>query len=303
MPERLVVIDSNSIIHRAFHALPLLTTKNGIKVSALYGFLLVFLKFAKELNPSYIAACFDTAKLTFRHEKFKEYKAKRPPTPEDIKDQIPLVKEFLGKFNVPCFSKEGYEADDLIGTICQFAGPNLEIVILSGDLDNLQLVSPFIKVYFLSMGIKQAVIYDEKKVEERYGLVPSQVIDFKALKGDSSDNIPGVPGIGEKTAIKLLKGHIDLEILYKKIKSKDLKIPESLKKKLLENEEKAFLSRELARIEKNAPIIFELENCRWGKYKKEEIIQLFEKFGFNSLIKRLRETEKETTDKVNLKLW
>lgn len=307
MPERLIIIDSNSIVHRAFHALPPLTAKSGIAVSAVYGFLLVFLKIIKELKPVYIVACFDTPKPTFRHQKFKDYKAKRPPTPDDIKSQIPLVKEFLRAFSIPSFSQEGYEADDLIGTICELVkvkNPDIEAVVLSGDLDNLQLVNSSTKAYFLSRGVKDAVMYDEKKVQERYGgLFPSQLIDFKALRGDPSDNIPGVMGIGEKTAIKLIKEYQSLENLYEKIQEPSCQIKDFLRKKLLEGREKAFLSRELVEIEKNAPFNFKLEECRWGKYDKKEVGEIFEKFGFKSLSKRLLDIEKEEQTKTNLQLW
>ncbi|MDO8424370.1 MAG: 5'-3' exonuclease H3TH domain-containing protein [bacterium] len=303
---KLVVIDSNSVIHRAFHALPPLTTKAGVGVSAVYGFLLVFLKIIRELQPTYIAACFDVPKPTFRHQKFKGYKAKRPPTPKDIKEQIPLVKEFLEKFRVPSFEKEGFEADDLIGTICELAGESnldLETVILSGDLDGLQLVNPSTKAYFLRRGVKDTVLYDEEKVKERYqGLVPSQLVDFKALRGDPSDNVPGVPGIGEKTAIKLIKEYGSLESLYKKILNPKIKIPNTLREKLLQNKDKAFLSQELVKIEKNVPIDFDLEKCRWGKYDKEEVVKIFQEFEFHSLINKLPETQKSSSDN-NLRLW
>lgn len=307
MPERLIVIDSNSIIHRAFHALPPLTAKNGIAISAVYGFLLVFLKIIKELKPVYIVACFDTPKPTFRHQKFKDYKAKRPPTPNDIKEQIPLVKEFLENFNIPFFDKEGFEADDLIGTICELVktkNPNIETVILSGDLDNLQLVNSSTQAYFLRRGVKDAIMYDEKRVQERYGgLLPSQLIDFKALRGDPSDNIPGVMGIGEKTAIKLIKEYQSLENLYEKIQEPSCRINDLLREKLLKGRDEAFLSKELVRIEKSVPLDFKLKECRWGEYDEKKVGETFEKFGFKSLAKRLLDIEKEEQTKTNLQLW
>ena len=223
--KRLIVIDGNSVIHRAFHALPPLTTKSGKLVNAIYGFLLVFFKAIKEFQPDFIAAAFDFPGPTFRHKKFKEYKAKRPPAPEELYQQIPKVKEILEAFNVPIFEKESFEADDIIGTISQLASkkqvfPEIETIILSGDLDALQLVDSQTKAYTLRKGVKDVVLYDEKLVKEKFqGLTPEQLLDFKALRGDPSDNIPGVTGIGEKTAIGLLLKFGSLENLYKEIKA------------------------------------------------------------------------------------
>lgn len=302
----LVVIDSNSVIHRAFHALPPLATKKGQIVSAVYGFLLVFLKILRELQPTYLAACFDVPKPTFRHQKFKEYKATRPPTPEDIKSQIPLVKEVLAGFGAAVFEKEGFEADDVIGTICESAqrqNSKVETAILSGDLDSLQLVGFSTKVYFLKRGVKETAWYDKAKVQERYsGLIPSQLIDFKALRGDPSDNIPGVKGIGEKTAIKLIREYGNLKNLYAGIEKKDCSLSVSLREKLRENRERAFLSQELARIRRDVPIEFDLERCRWGKYDREKVGGIFQKFEFYSLINKLPEEKKAGSDN-NLRLW
>ncbi|GAI16870.1 unnamed protein product, partial [marine sediment metagenome] len=206
----LIIIDSNSVIHRAYHALPPLTTKKGEVVGAVYGFLLVFLKAIREFQPDFVAACFDVPGPTFRHKKYKDYKAKRPPVPEDLGQQISRVKEVLRGFNVKIFEKAGFEADDLVGTISHLAPrrqalPPIETIIISGDLDNLQLAGPQTKVYLLRKGVKDTILYDTAKVKERYqGLTPEQLFDFRALRGDPSDNIPGVTGIGEKTAIELL---------------------------------------------------------------------------------------------------
>jgi DNA polymerase-1 len=293
--KRLIIIDSNSVIHRAFHALPPLTTKKGVLVNAVYGFLLVFFKAIKEFQPDYIAACFDMPGPTFRHKKYKEYKANRPPTPKELYNQIPKVKEVLEAFNAPVFEKQGFEADDIIGTLASRAAKfsifnfqfskkeNLETIIITGDMDVLQLVDKNTEVYILRRGVKDTVLYDENLVKEKYGgLTSEQLLDFKALRGDPSDNIPGVRGIGEKTAMKLLLEFGSLENIYEKIQ-----IPNKLKTKLLEYKEQAFLSRDLAKIEKQVPIDFNLEKCRWGSYNKEEIVKLLESFEFHSLITRL----------------
>ncbi|MDP2864215.1 MAG: 5'-3' exonuclease H3TH domain-containing protein [bacterium] len=294
--KRLIIIDSNSLIHRAYHALPPLTTKKGELINAVYGFLLVFLKAIKEFQPDYIAACFDLPGPTFRHKKFKEYKAKRPPTPEELCQQIPKVKEILKSFDVPIFEKEGFEADDIIGTISELAPrkqviPEIETVILSGDLDTLQLVNPCTKVYALRKGVKDTVLYDIEKVKEKFqGLTPEQILDFKSLRGDASDNIPGVTGVGEKTAIELLLKFGSLENIYKEIgedseQAKNLK--PKLKETLLKYKEQAFLSKTLAQIDKNTPIDFNLEKCRWKEYDKEKVIQILKNLEFYSLLGRL----------------
>jgi len=291
--KRLIIIDSNSIVHRAYHALPPLATKNGEVVGAVYGFLLVFLKAIKEFRPDFVAACFDLPGPTFRSEIYKEYKAKRPPTPEELYRQIPKVKEILKTLGVQIFEKEGFEADDIIGTIARLAPgqqqfSEIETIILSGDSDLFQLVNRQTKVYALRKGVKDIVLYDEKLVKEKFqGLEPEQILDFKALKGDSSDNIPGVPGIGEKTATELIKKFKTLENLYEKIQETRYKIQDTLKAKLLEHKEQAFLSRNLAEIKKNTPIDFNLEKCDFWKYDKEEAIQKLKELEFHSLIERL----------------
>jgi len=310
--KRLIIIDSNSIIHRAYHALPPLTTKKGELVNAVYGFLLVFFKAIKEFQPDFIAATFDFPAPTFRHKKFKEYKAKRPPAPKELYLQIPKVKEILEAFNVSIFEKEGFEADDIIGTIANLAPkkqvfPKIETIILSGDLDSLQLINPQTKVYALKKGVKDTVLYDENLVKEKFqGLNPGQLVDFKALRGDPSDNIPGVTGIGEKTAIELLLKFGTLENLYKEIEENSEKVKElrpKLKEILLKYKDQAFLSKTLAQLEKNVPIDFRLKRFCWGRYDKEKIIQTLKEFEFYSLIKRLPDSEKKELIGENLKLW
>jgi len=286
---RLIIIDANSIIHRAYHALPPLSTKKGEIVGAVYGFLLVFFKAIKEFQPDFVAACFDVKGPTFRHRKYKEYKAKRPPLPEDLSQQISKVKEVLRLFKVRIFEKEGFEADDLIGTIAKLAPreqafPEIEIIILSGDTDTLQLVDPRAKVYVLKKGVKDTILYDENLVKEKYhGLKPSQLLDFRALKGDPSDNIPGVPGIGEKTALELIREYGNLENIYDNLAL----IQDKIRGKLIQHKEQAFFSRELAQIYKNVPIEFKLSDCRWGNYNKEKVTQILKELEFYSLINRL----------------
>lgn len=295
--KRLVIIDSNALIHRAYHALPPLTTKKGEIVNAVYGFLLVFLKVIKELKPDFVMAAFDVPSPTFRHKKFKEYKAKRQKAPDELYAQIPKVKEFLRILNVPIYEKEGFEADDIIGTMTKIvsrklAYPKPEIIILTGDLDTLQLINKNIKVYTLKKGVKDAVFYDEEAVKKRYGLRPEQLVDFRGLKGDPSDNIPGVSGIGEKTASKLIKQFGSLENLYQKIEKKSPdaeKIPQKVKDKLVQSKEQAFFSKFLSQIRKDAPVNFRIKDWEFGGYSRQEVRDFLKKFEFYSLINKFPE--------------
>lgn len=312
--KKLIIIDSNSVIHRAYHALPPLTTKKGELVNAVYGFLLVFFKIIKEFRPDFIVAAFDLPAPTFRHKKFKEYKAKRPPAPEDLYLQMPKTKEILRMFNVPIFEKEGFEADDLVGTIAKQAPkkqvfPEIETIIVSGDLDILQLINKNTNVFLLKKGVKEMVLYDEEKVKERYsGLVPKQLVDFKALRGDPSDNIPGVLGVGEKTAIELIKQFKTVEDIYKEIK-KNSKASKEIKPKLKEvlqkSKEQVFFSKTLVTLREDAPIIFNLEESRWGNYEKDKVISVLENLEFHSLIGRIPAAVKETDFKIGAqqRLW
>ena len=288
-----IIIDSNALIHRAYHALPPLKTKNGESINAVYGFLLVFLKAIKEFHPEYIAAAFDLKAPTFRHNHFKEYKAKRPKMPDEFYQQIPIIKDFLKAFNVPIFEKEGFEADDIIGTISDLLSKNekdLEIIILTGDSDMFQLINKNTKVYAPRKGLKDTLLYDEEKIREKYNLTPDQLIDFKALKGDASDNISGVKGIGEKTAIELIRKFKNLENLYKEIENEteeSKEIKERIKEILIKNKEAAFFSKMLVEIRKDAPIDFKLENCQWKGYNKKNAEELLKNYEFFTLINKL----------------
>ena len=279
---RLIIFDSNSVIHRAFHALPPLTTKRGEVVGAVYGFLLVFLKAIKEFQPDFVAACFDVKGPTFRHEKYEQYKAQRPKAPDELYLQIPMVKDVLKSFGVPVYEKQGFEGDDLIGTIAKLSPT--ETIIISGDSDNLQLIDDKIKVYTLRKGVKDTVLYDEALVVKKYqGLKPKQLIDYRALRGDPTDNIPGVKGVGEKTATELLQRFGTLENIYKKLDE----IKPKTKELLVRSREDAFVSKDLATIIQDVPLDFSLQDCSWDNYDKEKATRAMEEFGFHSLIPRL----------------
>lgn len=306
--KKLIIIDANAVIHRAFHALPPLTTKKGELVNAVYGFLLVFLKAVKEFNPDFVVAAFDFPAPTFRHQQYKLYKATREKAPQELYDQIPKVKKILEAFNIKVLEKQGFEADDLIGTVAKAAErkqifPEIETIILTGDLDALQLVDKKTKVYALRKGVKDTVLYDEEKVKEKMGgLVPGQVVDYKALRGDPSDNIPGVKGIGEKTAVELLLKFGSFDNLYDELRENTEeagKIKASVKEKLLTQKDQAIVSKMLADINKDVPIDFDLKDCQWGKYDKEKIVDIFNQYEFKTLINRLPSFQ----IKNNLSLW
>ncbi len=282
--KKAIIIDANAVLHKAFHALPPLKNKEGKETGAIYGFLLLFFKTLKELKPDFIIATFDYPAPTFRHKKYKQYKAQRKKAPQALYDQIKEAKEMLREIKIKVLEKKGYEADDILGTIANFLNKkNIETIIVSGDLDMLQLVNKKTKAYILKKGVKQAVLYDPEEVEKKYqGLKPKQLVDFRALKGDPSDNIPGVSGVGEKTAIKLLKKHRSLESL--------------MKKGMVKEKKKALLSKELAEIKKDVTIKLDLEKCSQKHFKKENLIKMLEKKGFKSLVERFSKSE-------NLKLF
>lgn len=285
----LILIDGNALIHRAYHALPPLTTKKGELVNAVYGFTSVLLKVLKEFNPDYFICTFDLAGPTFRDVEYKEYKAKRVKPPQELYDQIPRIKEIVKVLGVPIYEKQGFEADDIIGTLVSMVkaqNPEIKNIIVTGDLDILQLVDDDkVIIYTIKRGIKDIVIYNKESVIKRYGLEPKQMTDFKGLKGDSSDNIPGVPGIGEKTAIELLKKFGSLKNLYRDLENTDLN--HKLRAKLLEYKDQAFFSQYLATIKRDVPIKFDLKECKWGEFNRDKAIELFKELEFNTLINRL----------------
>lgn len=294
----LIIFDSNAVIHRAYHALPELTTQKGEQMNAVYGFLLVFFKVINEFNPDYIVSCFDSYGQCFRHKKFAEYKAKRKKSPQDLYDQIPKIKEFLKALGVSVFEKQGFEADDLIATIVKKAEqhqvlPKIKILIVSGDLDMLQLVDKQTEVYNLNKGIKKIEIYNQKKVKDYLGVFSFQVKDFKALFGDPSDNIPGATGIGKKTAVELLGKYKTIKELYSSIeKGEAWDLNQKIKEILIKYKNQVFLSYELAETRIDAPIDFNLKNCKWLAPSlhpniKKKVKQIFEDHNFYSLIKKI----------------
>ena len=290
--QKLIIIDGNAIIHRSFHALPpTLRTKDGVLVNAVYGFTSFLLKALSEFKPEFIILTLDKAGPTFRHEAYAEYKATRTKAPDELYEQIPLAKDVAKAFDIPIFELNGFEADDLIGTLSRQAEQekNLETIIMTGDMDTLQLVDEKIKVYTMSRGLSDSILYDEVAVMERYGLRPEQIIDYKALRGDPSDNIPGVRGIGEKTAVELLQKFLTLDKVYEAAKRKDGSIKERTTELLITSETEAFLSRELATINCQAPIELLLDKARFSAFDLDKVLKLFSEFEFRSLLGKLKD--------------
>ncbi len=285
--KKLILIDGNALVHRAFHALPPLTSPSGKMTNAVFGFSSILLKAIKDIKPEYIVATFDLAGPTFRHEQFEGYKAKRVKAPQELYDQIPMVKRVVDALGIPIFEMEGYEADDLIGSIATLAKkePGVQVVIATGDMDTLQLVDKEkVVVFTLRKGFNDTVVYDEKAVFERYGLKPEQLADYRGLKGDPSDNIPGVPGIGEKTGLTLIKEYGNLDNLYKNIDKIEGKLGERLK----ENKDQAFFSKQLSEIVCDLDVDFTLARAKWRDHVDIKKLEgLFAEFGFKSLGKRL----------------
>jgi DNA polymerase-1 len=288
--KKFILIDAYALIHRAYHALPPLTTKSGELINAVFGFSSILIKVLQKIRPDYVAAAFDAPEPTFRHEEYKGYKATRPEAPPDLYIQVPRVKEVLEALKIPVYEKSGYEADDIIGTIAKkLRGKNIEVLILTGDMDTLQLVGGNVKVYTPKRGLSDEVIYDERKIAERFeGLKPEQMVDFKGLKGDPSDNIPGVRGIGEKTAITLLNKFGTIEKLYGAIAGgKTEGISPSVLEKLEIGKDAAYFSKKLSTLKLNVPLKFSLKENKFGEFNKEKPIELFRNLGFISLINRL----------------
>jgi DNA polymerase-1 len=290
---KLVVIDGNAVMHRAYHALPPLTSPDGTIVNAVYGFLMMLFKVVSDLNPTHLAVCFDVGKPTFRQKEHPEYWANRPKADAEFISQMGVIHEVLEKMGIPIFEAEGYEGDDAIGPIVKKAETEgFENVVVTGDRDLLQLANAKTKLYMPIKGLTEATLFDEEKVFEKYGVRPSQWVDYKALRGDASDNYSGVVGIGPRTAEELIKTYGTLERIYKNIK----KLPEKIALKLNDGEKMAELSKHLAQIVTDVPIEIDLNKTRIMPFDREEVTSEFEKWGFRTLVKRAKEGKKSTLD-------
>ncbi len=278
--EKLVLIDGNSLINRAFYAMPLLSTKDGIYTNGVFGFLTMFIKTLSEIKPDYAAVAFDLKAPTFRHKMYDGYKATRKPMPEELRPQIPLLKEILTLMNIRIVEKEGFEADDIIGTLAK--NPDVQSVIITGDRDSFQLVDSTTEVHFTKRGITDVDVLTLDNFKEKTGLSPAQIIDLKALMGDASDNIPGVSGIGEKTAKTLLEKYGSLDGVYQNIDD----VGGKLKEKLAAEKETAYLSYTLATINTNCDLPFTLKDLRVPKTFSQDVKTKFVALEFKSLYQK-----------------
>lgn len=292
--KKLVLIDGNSLLHRAYHGYPRFTTPAGEVVGAVYGFTSMLLSALEKLSPTYVAIAWDVGKITFRTEEYAEYKAGRAETDQELVDQIDRTKEIVTALNIPQFGVTNYEADDVIGTLATLAVESdggVQVVIVTGDRDALQLVEDDRVVVYLPSGggafskDRGVSIFDETAVKAKYGLAPKQIIDLKALMGDASDNIKGVPGVGQVTATKLLEQAGSIEEIYEKLEQ--IKITPRVKKLMEDGRESAFLSKKLATINKETPIKLSWKDCELADYNREKVMAIFDELKFKSLVNKL----------------
>lgn len=278
---KLLLIDGNNLFHRAYHALPPLTGRDGENSNAVYGFSNMLLKALSEVKPSYVACAFDTAAPTFRHIEFEKYKAQRPAPPPDLYPQLPKVKKVLESFGIHYLEKAGYEADDLLATLAFKSGVD-EVIILSGDRDALQLVDRLVKVQMPGWNLSTTTLFGAEEVMEKYGVTPEQMVDYKSMIGDVSDNVPGIAGIGPKTAAQLLQKYQTLEGIYQHLDE----ISQTICKKLEEGKQLALAAKSLVELDRNVDLEFKIDDLRfqpdWNKVRAQ-----YEEIGFKSIINKL----------------
>ncbi len=293
--ENLILIDGNSIFHRAYHSMPPFKTQSGELVNATYGFASMLLDLMNIEKPDYIAVTFDMKGKTFRHVEYAEYKATRKKAPDDLYAQLPRIKEVVTAFEIPIYEMEGYEADDLLGTLATQAEEKDKIMtyIVTSDRDALQLVSEKTNVIAPVRGLKETIVFDTSKVLEKYGLHPNQIIDMKGLQGDSSDNIKGVAGVGEKTARTLLQKYGTLEKIYDNLDE----ITGSLHNKLKNDKESAFFSKKLATIVLDVPKELDLNGCKVHEYDRTIVENLFLELEFKTLLKKFKNFDNHYSQK------
>lgn len=289
---KLVLIDGHAILHRAFHALPPLTTKSGEPINAVYGLVSMLLKVIADLNPTHLAVCFDVKAPTFRQKLFKEYQSQRPPTHDDLSSQFEKAKSVVKAFGIPVYEKAGFEADDVIGTFAGQAAQDSsidQVVVVTGDRDLLQLVTEKVKLYMPVLGLSSGKLMGEKETIEKMGVMPELIPDYKALVGDPSDNYKGVAGIGPKTAIHLLLEYGSVGGVYKHLKT----IPPKTREKLIKDKKNAFLSHKLATIIKNVPLKLDLDAAAKWRVDDQKALNLFAEFGFKTLTERVKKVGRE----------
>ncbi len=304
MKKKLMIIDGNSIINRAYYGIRMLTNKDGLPTNAELGFLNIYYKNFEEINPDYVLVAFDLKAPTFRHKMYDKYKAQRKGMPDDLAVQLPVLKDVLSAMNVKMLSLSGFEADDIIGTVSEICGKNdVECAIITGDKDDLQLAGDNTKIYLTvsSKGQTTTTIYGSDEVFEKYGVTPTEFIDVKALMGDSSDNIPGVSGIGEKTALSLIQANKSIENLYENIENCGAK--GKTLEKLVSGKDDAFLSKKLSIIDKNIPLDFSLEDAALSEVNHEKLFDLLNSLELKSIIKKLSLEGSEKAETLNENLF
>lgn len=290
--KKIVLLDGNSLAYRAFFALPLLTNDSGIHTNAVYGFTMMLQNILKEEQPTHVLVAWDAGKTTFRHSTFSEYKGGRQKTPPELSEQFPYLRKLLTAFNIPQYELENFEADDIIGTLSRTASEEgAKTVVISGDKDLTQLATASTTVCITRKGITDMELYTPAHIEEKYGIEPLQIIDMKGLMGDASDNIPGVPGVGEKTALKLLKEYGSVEHVYESLDGISGK---KLKENLMNNEEQAYMSKQLATIEVNAPITIGLQDLSYSGPDEEQLTTLYKELKFTTLLEKMGVESAET---------
>ncbi|WP_281864441.1 DNA polymerase I [Planomicrobium okeanokoites] len=291
MAKKILLLDGNSLAYRAFFALPLLTNENGIHTNAVYGFTMMLQRILEEEKPTHMMVAFDAGKTTFRHETFSEYKGGRQKTPPELSEQFPYLRKLIDAYRIKQYELPNYEADDIIGTLSLEAEKQGdEVIVISGDKDLTQLASPSTTVYITRKGITDIEKYTVEHIKEKYGLTSLQIIDMKGLMGDSSDNIPGVPGVGEKTALKLLAAHGSVEGVYEAIDQQKGK----MKEKLVANEDLAYISKQLATIERQAPVEVKLDDLGYEGPDQDELVRVWSELAFKSLLEKMDYTAEET---------
>jgi DNA polymerase-1 len=291
MPPLFIILDANSIMHRSYHAIPPLTTRDGELVNAVFGFASILMTIFTQDKPAYIAATFDTKAPTFRHEMYKEYKAGRKKAPDDFYTQIPRIEEVVKTLNIPIYKQAGVEADDLIGTIVTInekKHASIQNKIITSDMDAMQLVTDKTRVGNLHKGYRASESFSPEDVIAKYGIRPDQVVDYKAIQGDSSDNIPGVKGIGKIGAQRLLEAYETLDGVYDHLGEIKGKKQEYLR----EQKEQAYFSQELAQIKCDVDVDYKLEDCKAHDFDADKVIKLFDSLQFYSLIRRLNNWKK-----------
>lgn len=300
-----MLIDGSAIIHRAYHAMPAFTKKDGTPTGAVYGFSSMLVKLLQNIHPDYIAVAFDRGKPTFRQEMFVGYHANRPKATDDFKVQYQAVRDLVTMLSIPFYEVDGFEADDIIGTVnakVNAEHKDMVMYIVTGDRDMLQLVDEDTKVLMPVKGISEVMLYDSVRVKEKFGVNPNQIIDLKAFMGDPSDNYPGVPGVGPKTASQLLQEYNHFENVFSHISEIEAKNPK-LAMKLAEGSDQAFLAKKLAALDTKVPFVFSLDDCNVKNLSKQKFITAFDSFEFHSLQKRLDDVfEKNENTKNQMKL-